>query len=142
MAKSDLLLLIAGACNGAPVKGKTRLVKLAYIVSNEIKKISNFETYSFESYYYGPFSNELINDLEILCKNGLISHETKYVNIGYYENVYKITEKGKEVLSEKFNNIDNRIIKIVEDIKKKYNDMPLSLLIQEVYKKYPLYKFT
>jgi len=142
MAKSDLLLFMLSTCNGSPIRGKTRLVKLMYIAGSRLKKEhKHVDFYKFDKYYYGPYCNELSNDLEILVAQKLINHEIiqHQTTCGIYEeNVYQITKKGITEAEKKKSLSNSTIVRIIEEVKTKYNNMSLSMLIQEVYKKYPL----
>jgi uncharacterized protein YwgA len=133
--------MILSACGGSPIQGKTRLVKLVYVASHELMKAhKKVPIYEFHRYYYGPFSQEIVNDLETLQSEKLISHKIVQhgETCGYEENVYRITEKGTTEIEKKrtLSNLD--IFEIVEKIKNQYNDIPLSMLVHEVYSKYPL----
>lgn len=138
--KTDLLLLLLATDEGEPVRGKTRLVKLLYITSKKLK--GTIPVYEFRWHHYGPFSNEIVDDLEYLAQQGLITHseEVRVSPYGFYiENVYSITKEGERVLrgkrsSKSFGKASNIAFKV----KEKYNHIPLSMLIHEVYVKYPL----
>jgi uncharacterized protein YwgA len=140
LSKSDLLLLLLSADNGEPIRGKTRLMKLAYIATRELGK--TIPLYKFRRYYYGPFSDELVDDLESLVHQGLISHSEELMvssHAIYVENVYSITERGDHILQEKTSGTSFRkLLDIVSEVKRKYNHIPLSMLINQVYLNYPL----
>ena len=144
MGKSDLLLAILSMCNGIPIRGKTRLVKLTYIASIELKKArKDIDFYEFRRHYYGPYSDEISDDLETLIAEGfirheIVAHESPY---GIYEeNTYQITARGVEELERKRSRISPDILRLIEQVKTRYNNMPLTMLIQEVYTKYSLPK--
>lgn len=144
MSKSLFLLLMLSVCNEEPIRGKTKLVKIMYIAGRELKKLKiSVDFYKFYRHYYGPFADELISDLENLIQRNLVDHFVRenITNRGIYEeNFYRITPEGiiaLEANSEEitfFQEISNVFMKV----KRKYNRVPLSMLIQEVYRKYPL----
>lgn len=140
LTKADLLLLLLDANERELVRGKTRLVKLIYIASKKLRK--HLPVYEFRWYYYGPFSNDLVNDLEILAEEGLIDHSEELLGSQYgrfIENVYSITREGGHALDEKRSDRYFEYARdILSEVKKRYNDIPLSMLINEVYFKYPL----
>ncbi len=142
--KQFLILQLLNSNNEA-IRGKTRLVKLMHI-TNEIlkKKKPEFSVYKFYKHHYGPYSDELVKDVEEMISNGLIGHKEEYIPItsyvGYVENVYWITEKGKEYLEKLANEINppEKILEITQDVKIKYNKISLSRLIRIVYQEYPI----
>lgn len=145
MDKKLLILYLLGAGDSKPVRGKTRLVKLMHIINEELKERNpEMVLYTFKPYYYGPYSDELMGDVEKLINEGYIDHRTEFVSVshygGYLENVYTLSEKGRDYLQENLpdSNIPESILRLIEETKSKYNDIPLSKLIRIVYSKYPL----
>jgi len=138
------ILMLLSANNNEPISGKTRLVKLMYILNKEVKKINpNLELYKFYRHLYGPYSDDLIKDLEDLIKEGLVHHrvnETVFPNGGVYvENEYSITEKGLEFLKRHETGLPlakEKLMELINKIKQKYNKAPLYILIKDVYSKY------
>jgi len=130
------ILAILAANNGQAIYGRTRLMKLAYIIQEELKKrgILTKDIYPFQNYYYGPYSFKLREDLDTLVKNGLILHQENILGDFIKENIYRITDKGLKELMQ--NQLNEKIMKVIEEVKKKYNTMPLFSLVREVYKKY------
>lgn len=131
-------------CNERPIRGKTRLVKLMYIAGRKLQKLRiPVDFYQFRRYYYGPFASELIADLETLIERNLINHVVRenVTDYGVYvENIYEITTEGIAVLAANSEQIPfiQKIYDVFMEVKAKYNNIPLSMLIQEVYRKYPL----
>lgn len=131
--------MILASSKGEPVKGNLRLQKLVFLLEKEIieKKgymLSN-ELYEFRPYNYGPYSEDVLDDVELLKDLGLITTGTNE------KEFYKITNKGIEVLNrliEKNPNLKN-IMSEIENLKKRWNNVPLKKLLQYVYRKYPEY---
>ena len=92
-----VILMLLSANNNEPISGKTRLVKLMYILNKELKKIKpDLDLYNFYRHRYGPYSDDLIRDVEELIRKGYIIHrvnETVFPQGVYVENEYSITEK-------------------------------------------------
>jgi uncharacterized protein YwgA len=138
-----LFLLQMLLCNEQkPVRGKTRLMKIMYITKKELLKLAPLlEFYAFRKHYYGPHSDELAEDIEKLVKNGLVEHKVELISNVYEENIYKITAKGietlKNVSSEELQ-VLSTVARVMEKVKREFNDMPLSFLITEIYAKYPI----
>ena len=74
--------------------GKTFIQKSIYILQEGLRKSLG---YSYKLYLYGPFSQDLANDIDSLHEIGLI--DVRYdIEKGWYS--IKITEKGKMFLEE------------------------------------------
>ena len=111
-----------------PVIGKTRLVKELFLL-REVGKIK--EMYEFQSDKYGPSSNEIIKDLDILLQDGFIKQHSHP-----YGTLYQLTPLGIKKAQEQLN--DDLKYKI-ENIKRNYNDVPLNELLVYVYSAFPKY---
>jgi uncharacterized protein YwgA len=143
MNKSLFVLQMLLCGEKKPVRGKTRLIKLMYITGKELQKqkLAPFDFYVFRKHYYGPYSDELVEDIEKLVENGLVKRDVELVSDVYEENIYGITSKGAETLknaSPEELQVLSFVEKIMERIKGEFNDMPLSFLISDVYAKYPI----
>ena len=58
-----------------PIAGRTRLMKLLYLLDKEAaigKRLDLPSFYSFEAYHYGPFSKDVFDDIEFLRNVGLV----------------------------------------------------------------------
>jgi len=144
MNKSLFLLLMLSLCNERPIRGKTKFVKLMYIAGRELQKLKiSVDFYKFYRHYYGPFADELVSDLENLIQRNLVDHvlHENITNRGIYEeNFYRITPEGRIALEANSEEIHflQKISDVFTKVKGKYNRVPLSMLIHEVYKKYSL----
>jgi len=143
--KQLFILWLLNSNNCEPIRGKTRFVKLMHIINEILKsKDAELSVYSFYSHHYGPYSDEFVEDVERMIKEGLIGHRIDYIPItdfgGYLENVYWISEEGKKRLAKLSDELNppNWVLDIVQETKSKYNKIPLSALIREVYLKYPI----
>lgn len=74
--------------------GKTFLQKAIYIIQEGLKEQLN---YHYKLHFYGPFSQELANDIEALNDMGLI--DVEFDPDGYGYNI-RITDKGKQFLEK------------------------------------------
>lgn len=136
-----LLLLL----DGDPVKQRLRLQKLMFLLQKEIIERKGLqastEEYDFTAYNYGPFSDELMDDVEFLKDLGLID----VIKENDVE-LYKITEKGERFLADFLKKAPDPLKKLfqsikheVEKLKKKWNKEPLKKLLRYVYEYYPEY---
>lgn len=160
-----LLLYAKGASNklNEPIKGITRLEKLIYLLDQEGGFHKYVSDYQFEPYDFGPFSNELWDDIETLKDESLV--ETQRVSSRYFvevsdgekaleeeneftENVtepskekeieiYSLSETGERVAEQLFNELTPEEQHVLENIKKEFNSISLFELIRYVYLKYP-----
>lgn len=83
------------------IKGKTRLQKIIYFAN--LIGWNAFKDYLF--YQYGPYSEGLKNELEILRRNEIVIEETGNTldNRTIYN--YRLTEEGKSFTKEILNHI-------------------------------------
>ena len=136
-----ILLLL----NEGSVREKLRLQKLMFLLQKEIVerkglKIS-IDQYDFTAYNYGPFSDELIDDVEFLKDLGLINVK-KENDI----EIYEITKKGRKFLADLSKRIPNftknllqSIEREIENLRRKWDKEPLKKLLRYVYENYPEY---
>jgi uncharacterized protein YwgA len=169
--RKDILLLLlylpgAKGKNAEPISGRTRLMKLLYLLSrnqgiDKILEIRNY--YKYEAYDYGPFSKDVFEDVEFLRNVGLIESnpeetsnpidrwedyqlilesvgdpEKEEFETPYQEELFTLTEKG-------INFVEKRLLpSLSEDVKNKIlsikaneGAMSLTSLLRYVYTKYP-----
>lgn len=169
--RKDVLLLLLFSPGrdgeeGEPIEGRTRLMKLLYLLHRDLeveKKLGIERPYSFEAYHYGPFSKDLYNDLEFLENVGLVESITKGlaspveqneeervrddVSIGnpdedseqlFVEERFKLTEKGKEfVRDDLLPHVPESIMSSIIELKRDIAPRPLTSILRYVYSKYP-----
>jgi uncharacterized protein YwgA len=77
--RGDYLLLIFYANKQAPLKGRTRLQKTAFLFEKEVLKQYQFdkrfdivETMDFKPYHYGPFSKKVFQFVDLFENLGLV----------------------------------------------------------------------
>lgn len=104
--------------------GKTILQKFGYILSRE-----KLARYSYTMYHYGPFSDELSNDFEIIQSLGGVNVEWKPDN-GYFIHP---TSRIDELIGGRLKR--DEVTKIDEIIKKYriYNAIELSIIATAFY---------
>lgn len=138
-----LPLLMLYLDGGREIIGRTRLQKLLFLAEHEIPELKDYfsEKYSWEPYHYGPFSDNLLEDLIWLESWGFIEIVgTSLDDEESFSTVYKISEKGKRIIEEKvLQNLPEGLLRKLENLKKRYNYLDLHELIREVYEKYPEY---
>jgi uncharacterized protein YwgA len=134
------LLLLLNAENGEAVRDRTRLEKLVFLISKEVldkpgRRITQ-KTYTFQADRFGPFTEEVYDDVLTLTDLGLATWDEK-------QELVNITEKGKslasKLLAEKY--VSYALAQDIERIKKHYNRTPLKTLLRYVYQTYEKYTY-
>ncbi|MEM0466705.1 MAG: winged helix-turn-helix transcriptional regulator [Candidatus Thermoplasmatota archaeon] len=130
---------------GGEIIGTTKLEKLPFLLEKEFEVNLG---YHYDCMEYGPYSIELLNEINILQMKGYISIREELVPIkekGTAKTVerrtYCLTEKGKEKNKKIIQELDQNIRNSIEKIRK-YNNMNLNELLDYVHKKYPEYRKT
>ena len=140
--RMDLLLMLLKNTyikNNNMIVGKTRLQKFIFLVQDQLIRNGYKSKYAFRPYYYGPFNRQLYTDLEWLKMNDLINIDYEYNNNGYVSK-YMITNKGLKDINDKLKNKNYIVIeKILKETIHKYEDYPISKLVDYVHKEYDKY---
>ncbi len=171
--KRFILLLLYAPTNGntvnIPIAGRTRLMKMGFLFKEEIKsnfeKDETFEEIALPEYVawkYGPFSGELLNDLEFLVNQNYIKTtsgnatitaaiaEAQFGEYDYWvdnvdefrsreydEETFELTEtKGVAKAKEIWEILTENQKRIISEFKKILNHASLTRILEYVYKKY------
>jgi hypothetical protein len=134
-----------------PVVGKTRLMKLLFLLSEEAK-IDEFltEKQNFIPFRYGPFDADVYDDLEALKELGLVQEspsseqedqEPDAEPVEAYDagTEYRLTPLGMAKARELAQSAPKDVIKRVTNVKTIFGNMPLVELLHFVYTKYAKY---
>jgi hypothetical protein len=158
-----LALLHARGATGQenePILGITRLQKLLFLLWKE----GNFykavpDLYNFKAYDFGPCMDDLYDDLEFTQTIGLVTI-VESTDVSEFDNDnddeatfmdshglripkqrirrdYSITESGIEASKELFSDLSAQDVEAIENIKRRFNKMPILDLLRYVYNKYP-----
>lgn len=145
LTRSEVLLLLLNApglsnIENEPIRGRTKLQKLLFLIQKRIPKNSLLVSYPFRPFKYGPFCKEVYDDLQFLKKEGLIEEAKEYLkDKGIYVK-FKLTEKGQQKAREIASTpAGMEIAKIVNDVKKEFNSMSVANLVEFTHRKYPGY---
>ena len=136
-----VLSLAAKACGGV-LKSKLRLVKLFFLVQKEAKDVveklvGSPEPYSFEPYLHGPFSRELLEDVEKLAELGLVHIDDEIIAKNFIRKNYVLTSKGVEVFAEIEKRVPRELLEKLKKLVERYAKMDLDDLLNYVYSRYP-----
>lgn len=155
IAKRVLPLALLHAAGGR-IKGKTRFQKLAFLADQRLEQ-KGIDPYDFIPYDYGPFSKGLMDEIDYLKEEGLIEVSKSRTYGGDIRYDYKLTRVGKKRCDKNFPDPDSvddltmigeatededhlqELYRISLDIVNKFNDIPISNLIDYVYTEYPSY---
>jgi uncharacterized protein YwgA len=138
MYKRDWLLVLAALKGPATGLDPVRLQKGMFLLAQE-GGIPAEEAYGFEPYNYGPMSRELYRDLDALEAAGLVER----VDVpGQSWHRYRASERGRASAQRLINEAGpnaqasaRRLYEIKRDIVAKN----FSVLLNDVYERYPLY---
>jgi len=115
-------------------------MKIMYLLQKENNMLveeltGSKEPYVFDWYLFGPFSVDVLNDLDKLSQEGLVDIvlEEKETYIQYN---YMLTRAGRERFQKILKEVDKRIIYSLENYLSKYKQMSASQIKRLVYRKY------
>ncbi len=153
LKRRDLLLLVLGLAskysdvrvNDNPVvSSRLRVMKLMFLLQKELPdvvgKLLSEKPYEFKPYLHGPFSKEILDDLDRLAREGLIKQH--YVDLDPYGISYQvnfeITKEGQKRVNELISKLPRELVDEIENkVIKKYMSWSLRRLLDYVYSRYP-----
>lgn len=157
--REDTLLLLMSALSACGTKqrvaGITRLEKMMFLLQKETAFSGKLQNkFNFEPWKFGPFSREIYEDLDLLVCLGLVEAEVQELP-GYAEyteedrliesevdepvvqKVFTLTDRGCRVAEKLKAAISDKDWAEIGQLKKRFERVPLTRLIQYVYQKYP-----
>jgi uncharacterized protein YwgA len=164
-----LLLMQSYSDSGSlPIAGRTRLMKMVFLFEKElwpeIKKerpSDEFVLPEFFAWKYGPFSSELLDDLEFLVNRDFVCvqkgsrvineelEEYEYwLDSGqnesseYVGEEFSLTGKGDEKAKEVWDALSDSQKALIKDFREVLAKASLSKILEYVYKKYEKEGFT
>ncbi len=163
LERDDLLLLLLLAMSEKSkqrVAGITRIEKLLFLLQKETAFSGKLrEKFEFKPWKFGPFSKGVYEDLDLLVSAELVDVEerelanyveyteqnelTDWIGIGsepgepVVERVFSLTDRGKKVAEKLRDLISEKDWQEIAGLKRRFESVPLTRLIQYVYHKYP-----
>lgn len=119
------IILLANA-EGEPIKGRLKLQKMMFLLSDKIEEIKEQSSYDADN--YGPYSEVIDEESQYLEQIGVLSSKRGEI---------AITKEGKEIAEEIMKNEDKRILTALSEYKKFLNDLTSKELLAYVYSAYP-----
>ena len=127
------------------VKGRTRMTKLVFLVEdrlvNEDVDLSDTVDLEFYAYDYGPFSKVLLNDLEKLDEEGVISISQGQSFRGKRYD-YKFTEPGEAAFEDLVGTNDDTatIAETADEVVAEFGSFGIRELLDYIYEEFPEYQ--
>ena len=122
------------------IRGKTKLQKLVFLLDKELNIIKD-QGYNFVPYKYGPFSKELIEDVEMLILTGLVETKEEVKEFNGEEvtiAIYKLTDRGKNIARRIYDELTDEEKRRINKLKE-FNTMSARSLTEYVHRRYPEY---
>lgn len=125
--------LLTVKAHGEQIVTSIKLQKLVFLLQAEghIR-----ERYRFVKHHYGPYSEELSVDTQILRDMALLDIDTKLALGGYPYNIYKLTQHGNQALEALDRELDSEEKARVNEIVSRYKSYRHDVLLKYVYTKY------
>ena len=136
------LIIIDEASGGSKwLVGRTKLTKMVFLAQKEAAPAFYMlagpdEAYEFVPYHYGPFSSELLRDLEDLEQRGLIEISRRMLDSKgrAFEYLYQSTGLGRGV---SWATHSTEAMWEIRTLAKKYAGVDRNRLVRYIYQRYP-----
>lgn len=170
--KDFLLLLLyspgVGEVVNEPISGRTRIVKMVFLFQKEIYPKFKFDIdalIDFKPWNFGPWSEEIYENIEFFKSIGFIMTRTENINTSdlsseeaeefekweenfsltdylteeYQLEVFVLSPLGEQYIKDEglFGSLSENQKLGLREFKKKFNGISLFSLLRYVYKKYP-----
>lgn len=118
---NDALLLLASLLHyKKPIRGRTRLQKIIYLLKTRYGIPFSF---NFRPYYYGPYSDELSNLISFLNALNFTEEKAEFLELGVIRFNYTLTERGKKYVENAEKNLDKETLEIIKKLKKSITEL-------------------
>jgi uncharacterized protein YwgA len=137
---------------GEPIVGRTRLMKLVFLLLKEGGLAEDVDkATTFKPYRYGPFDPEVFDCIEALKELNIVEEKaTPQSKIGDEmledidetydtETTYRLTPQGIAKVERIVRQLPANVLRIISNYKSIYGDKPLIEILHYVYGKYPKY---
>lgn len=132
------------------VDGMTRLQKLLFLIEkeSEFNDIYKEISFDFEPYKYGPFSEQVYDEVGFLLNLGALEavepdYEMENIDADEEDELrgkrFKLTEKGEKICAELGETLKDETERDMQEVVDEYSTMTNDELLEYVYKQYPDY---
>lgn len=141
LSRPIYMLALLASDGGAPIHGRTRLEKLTFLIQKELVESQKLgiseDSYHFRPLHYGPFTEEVLDDVTTLQILGLIAVSGDQD----ISQTFQLTEKGRNAFDKLLarGDLPERLLEGVRRIKITYGKVPTDRLLTFVYNTYPSY---
>ena len=119
------IILLANA-NDESIKGRLKLQKMMYLLSDKITEIKEQSSYDADN--YGPYSEVVDEEEKYLEQIGVLTSSQGEI---------ALTKTGKEIAQELSKHEDEKTLKVLNEYKRFLNDMTAKELLAYIYSAYP-----
>lgn len=139
-SKTLLPLALLYAADDQQVEGRTRIQKLVFLTQERLGT-GESDPFTFIPYDYGPFSTDLLNQLERLEARSFIRIDEERTYGGSKRFTYRLTDAGADYVDrQSFDETDSRVVRTASEVVEEFNDVMLFELLDYVYDRHPKYK--
>jgi uncharacterized protein YwgA len=137
---------------GEPIVGRTRLMKLVFLLLKEGGLAEDVErATTFKPYKYGPFDPEVFDSIEALKELNIVEEKVEPqskiedemledIDETYdADTVYRLTPQGIAKVERIVRQLPADVLRRISNYKSIYGDKPLIEVLHYVYSKYPKY---
>ena|SRR3989344_537406 len=132
---NERILLAAFKCLES-VAGRTKIQKLMFLLWQEF----GINTYHFELHYYGPYSQELSDDLEALQGRHVLTETKSSTQNGRLYSEFKVTAEESPLCERAYVSLPPAIRDKIQDACARYRSYTPTEIMHYVYKQYPKWK--
>jgi len=105
--KKDIFLILLLLHLNKKVQGRTRFQKTVCLLKHKYQIPFSF---SFKSYYYGPYSEDLADTLSLLQGTNLIEEVSEPLNEEMVRYSYRLTERGEDIIRSTISSADKELL--------------------------------
>jgi len=127
--------------DGYRIEGRTRFQKLVFLTKEAVTR-EGIDLYDFIKYDYGPFSKELLDDLEWLEEKGLVEIKKRPTFGGNTRYDHELTGNGAAIFEGLKDSDDTveRVAEVAAEIENEYNGWSIRRLLDYIYSEFPEYQ--
>ncbi len=119
-------IILSVHVNGEPIRGRTKIQKILFLLSDVIQDIKDQSSYEADN--YGPYSEVVNSELEYLEQIGVLLCGNAEIST---------TNVGSEIAEELAKTEDKDTMVLLSDYKAFLNDLPTNEVLAYVYSAYP-----